>query len=297
MRKFSAVLSFLACAAGAGYSANLAIPAAPTGDGKTSFGVSYVAVSTEITNDEIPLTMNTIVGHISYAPVRYVNFGLDLGTAQVGVDGYNLAATSGGDTIRAFDGDFGWTVGGHLKLITPYLFDRVALIGAANGNFFRSSNSLKAFYGGIDVAAAAGLQIRVPNGAFSIGPQIYMILGENKGVDAAKSTYTNRNNGGIWITYDFIPDVVPFGGEHKPYASIEFTASPKIDETTDRPTLGGLSISISVGAISAGKHKAKPRYTESYLELKELEQEVADEVAGEYKLKGKGKKKCEKEKE
>lgn len=282
--KKSLVFALSLCAAAAASAANLAVPAAQVGDGRVSFGASYVAVGADITNDEIPLTIGGIIGHVSYAPVRYVNFGLDFGTARVGVDAFLPA---GADTVRAFDGDFGWSAGGHLKLATPYFWDVLSILGAANGNFFRSTNKAGAYYGGVDAAAALGIQFRIPNGALTIGPQLYLILGENKGISGDKNTYTNLHNARVWLAYDFIPDVVPFGGDHKPYVSIEFTAAPKIDENNNRPSISGFSVSLSVGAIAADRPKSKPRYTESYIELKELEQEIAEELQSEYDRKKK----------
>jgi hypothetical protein len=282
MKRFSLVLPILLCAAVAGFGANLAVPAAQVGDGRVSFGGSYVALGTEITNAEVPLSVSSIGGHISYAPISYVNLGLDFGTARVKVNGFNPTDPSEGDTTFAFNGDFGWLIGAHLKLATPYFGEFVSILGGGNVNLFRSTNRAEAFYGGIDIAAALGVQFRIPDGAISIGPQLYLLLGENKGIDGTKATYTNVNNLRLWVAYDYIPDVMPFGGEHKPYVSLEITLAPKIDKSNDRPTLGGFSVSLSVGAIAADKRKSKSKHTLSYVELKELEQEIVDELSSEY---------------
>lgn len=286
MRKIFALSLLFASAVGV-YSANLAIPAGQVGDGRVSFGASYVYVGADITDDEVPLTMNNVIAHVSYAPVRYVNFGVDLGTARVDVDAAGI--------LPAFEGNYGYSVGAHLKLATPYFGNCVSILGVANGNFFRSKNDNDAFYGGLDAAAALGIQFRIPNGAITIGPQLYLIQGENKGIDGTTADYTNVNNAKVWLTYDYIPDYLAFGGDHKPYVSIEFAASPKFDSDAGKVSISGFSVSLSVGAIGMDKTRRRPKYTQSYIELKELEQEVADELKGEYD-KGKGKKrknKCE----
>jgi hypothetical protein len=237
---FTRALPLMFCAAFASWGANLANPAAQAGPARMSFGASYYIGGADITNDTIPLMMNRVSGRASYSPVRYVNFGADVGAVMVGVEEYK--------TAPVFDGRFGWSVGGHLKLSTPYLFDRVALLALGNYNLFRSTNKFGAYYGGADAAAAAGLQIRLWDGYLSLGPQIYAIMGKNRGFDGTKGKYSNLNNMRAWIAYEYFPDDI-FGGEHKPYMSFELTVSPKI-RPSKRVPFREFSASISVGTIT-----------------------------------------------
>lgn len=233
------------CAAMASFGANLANPAAQVGDARMSFGASYFIGGADITDLEIPMMMNRVDMRISYSPIRYVNFGADFGTVQLSVDKYSV---NGRDTVPIFEGKFGWSAGGHLKLSTPYIFDYVSILALGNANVFRSTNKQKAYYGGTDITAAAGLQIRVPNGRISLGPQIYMILGDNKGVYKIKDEYSNVNNMRAWIAFDYLPEDL-LGGDHQPYLSIEFTASPKINGSKRAP-IREFSVSVSVGSIT-----------------------------------------------
>jgi len=242
---FPRLLPIMLCAAAASFGANLANPAAQVGTARMSFGASYFLGGADITNLEIPLMMNRLAVRASYSPIRYVNFGVDLGTPLVSVEKYSV---NGRDTVPVFDGEFGWSAGGNLKLSTPYMFGSVAVLALANANLFRSSNKAGAYYGGADITAAAGVQIRLPNGYISFGPQIYMIMGRNKGIYGAEGEYSNVNNMRAWIAYEYFPDDI-FGGEYKPYMSAEFTASHKIC-ASERVPVREFSLSVSFGVIT-----------------------------------------------
>jgi len=234
------------CLSGSSFGANLANPAAQIGDARIAVGASYHLGGSTITNLEIPMMMNRITGRVSYSPVRYLNIGFDLGTVQVSVDQY----PAGSDTIPVFDGNFGWSGGGYIKLTTPFLFNHVALIGLANGNFFRSQNDLKAYYGGKDGAGAVGIQVRIPKfGFISAGPHVYYIEGENRGYEGNTGNYSNINNLRGWIAVDYFPQANVFNSNQQPYLSFEFTASPKIN-TSSRVRVQEFSASITLGAIT-----------------------------------------------
>lgn len=239
------VLPLLLCAAAAAFGANLASPAAQAGTARMYFGASYFVGGADVTNLEIPLIMNRLNMRIGYAPISYVNFGADFGLPLISVERYMGAR----DSVPVFDGRFGWSGGGHLKLSSPYLFNRVAALAQGNINVFRSTNKQHAYYGGTDIAAAAGLQFRLPAGhVLSLGPQFYTIMGKNKGFDGVKGTYSNVHNMRAWIAYEYLP-VDIFGGEHKPFMSFEFTASPEINGSRRVP-VREFSVSASVGIIT-----------------------------------------------
>ena len=252
-KNFTFILSVLLCVAAASYGASIANPTAQVSDARLSIGASYFVGGSSIgggtePDDAVPMMMNRLCARVSYAPVRYVNFGLDFGTAQVSVDQY---ANGWGDTVPIFNGGFGWSAGGHLKLSTPYFGNYVGLFGLANGNLFRSTNKRKAYYGGADAVGVVGVQVRVPNFGFvSVGPQVYLIQGENRGYDSDEvGKYSNINNVRGWIALDYFPDMNGLTGEHTPYASIEFTMSPKISGSRRVP-VKEFSLSVSVGVIT-----------------------------------------------
>jgi hypothetical protein len=253
-KKIMFILSALLCVAASSFGASVANPAAQIPDARLAVGVSYFLGGSTITDKEIPMMMNRLCARVSYSPIRYVNVGFDFGTAQVSVDQYTEDAWD--DTIPVFNGDFGWSVGGHLKLSTPFFFDYVALFGLANGNFFRSTNKLNAYYGGKDGVGVVGAQIRIPNvGYVSIGPQVYLIMGDNRGYAGQKGTYSNINNIRGWLAFDYFPEMGDFSkiselaGDNKPYVSVEFTMSPKIGGSARVP-IQEFSLSVSIGVIT-----------------------------------------------
>ncbi len=225
--------------------ANLANPAAPLPEARVSLGVSYDLGGYTITNRQIPMMVNRIHGRISYSPLKYVNLGLDLGAAQVNVERY----TVGGDTVPVFEGEYGFSGGAHLKLTSPMLLNSFSFIALAQGALFYSENKTNAMYGGKDGAAVLGMQFKVPNFGFvSFGPQLYMINGENRSYTGAEGTYSNLNNIRGWLAVDFFPKVDPITN-NKPYCSLEFTASPKINSSSRVP-VQEFSISFSIGAVT-----------------------------------------------
>ncbi|MCL2218785.1 MAG: hypothetical protein FWC23_02580 [Chitinispirillia bacterium] len=243
---FALILPVLLLAAAQSAATNLANPAAQIPGARMSFGASYYLGGADITNLEIPMMINRIGGRVSYAPVPYVNFGADFGTAQVSVDQYAI----GRDIIPIFNGNLGWSVGGHLKLSTPYIANTFAVLALGHVNYFSSANKLKAYYAGTDIAAAAGLQFRIPGGGvLSFGPQLYMIEGANKGFNGEKDKYKAVNNMRAWIAFDYFPEETFIMWDQKPYVSIEFTASPKISGSRRAP-IQEFGVSISVGAIT-----------------------------------------------
>jgi hypothetical protein len=220
-----------------------------------SFGVSYYIGGADITDLEIPMMLNRVSGRISYSPIRYVNLGLDFGTVQVSVDSYS--SNNWRDTISVFEGGMGWSAGGHLKLSSPYIAEYAALLAIGSVNAFRSTNKNKAYYGGTDITAATGIQLRIPNvGHLSFGPQLYYIAGKNRGARdpitderPAAGKYSPVNNLRAWIAFDYFPEDAFIMWNQKPYVSVEFTASPKIGGSRRAP-IQEFSVSISVGAIT-----------------------------------------------
>jgi hypothetical protein len=250
------IFSVVALSAAAAFAANLANPAAQAGDARMVFGASYYLGGADITRLNIPMMMNRISARVTYSPIRYVNFGLDGGTTHISVDKFPLPGAALNpdpdvpDSARVFKGNLGWSGGAHLKLTTPYLFDYVGLVAIGHVNYFYGVNDLDARYAGTNFVAAAGLQVRIPRvGAVSLGPQFYLINGRNRSYDGVEAEYSNVNNVRAWVAFDYFPEMEQFTGNHKPYISVEFTASPKIGGSSRVP-IREFSVSVSIGAIT-----------------------------------------------
>jgi len=250
MNKTIVLIFTILTLAAATFAANLANPAAQVGDARLAFGASYYLGGADITDYKIPMMMNRIGGRVSFSPVRYANIGVDFGSAQVSVDRY-VYTIGPPDTIPLFDGNFGWFAGGHLKLSSPYIAGYVSAMVLGSVTYFRSANDHEAHYAGLDITAAGGPQIRIQNiGLFiSLGPQLYLIDGKNKGDDKVTNNYSNVNNMRAWIALDYFPKEVPLTWNYKPYVSVEFTASPKIGGSKRTP-IREFSLSFSMGATS-----------------------------------------------
>ncbi|MFP4163620.1 MAG: hypothetical protein ACLFVE_06555 [Chitinispirillaceae bacterium] len=224
---------------------NLANPATAIPEARISMGASYHLGGYTISNREIPMIMNRIHGRISYSPIKHVNFGVDLGAAQVNVDRYSV----GRDTVPVFEGGYGFSGGAHLKLTSPSIMNRFCFIALAQGGMFFSENEPGALYGGKDGAAVLGVQVRIPKfGYVSFGPHLYIINGENRSYEGNESFYSNISNVRGWIAFDYFPKTEHLT-KNKPYISVEFTASPKISSTSRVP-VQEFSLSISFGAVT-----------------------------------------------
>ena len=241
-------LSVMLLAATASF-ANIA--AVDSDDMQLAFGVSYHLNGADITNLKVPMMLNRIGGHGTYSPIRYVNVGIDAGLVLLSVDKFAASAGGASDTVPVFDGKVGLSAGGHLKLTTPYMFDYVGMTATGNANYFHSANDMKAYYAGIEIAAAIGLQVRIPDvGSVSFGPQLYLIDGKNKGYDGVKGTYSNVNNLRVWIAFDYFPEIDMFAEDQRPYLTIEFTASPEINGSKRVPVREfGLAVIVGMATL------------------------------------------------
>jgi hypothetical protein len=229
-----------------GYSSNLANPASALPAANVLFGASYNLGGYTLTNLNIPAMFNRIHGRIEYAPINYLNIGIDLGATQIDVDRY----VSSGDTIELFHGKYGFSGGAHLKLSTPAILKKtMSFFTIGQATTFSSENDDGAKYGGIDGAGVIGLQFHIPNfGYISVGPMIYLIQGDAQGSDGKNGYYSNSNNVRGWIAVDYILK----GNElskGNAYLSVEFSASPKANYSRRIP-IQEFSISVSLGYIS-----------------------------------------------
>jgi len=225
---------------------DLANPANNAPDARIAVGLSYHCGGYTITNDSVPVILNRIHARATYAPLKAVNFGIDIGTASMEVD----SLTKGSDTFRIFHGNFGLSAGAHVKLSTPsFANDFLAFVGIAQATYFSSENKYKAVYGGIDANGAAGVQLHLKNfGFITLGPQLYFIHGSNRSADGRSGTYSNISNLRGWLAIDFYPKMGALSSG-KPYISFEFSATPQTDIGGSVP-IRECSFSIAIGTIT-----------------------------------------------
>lgn len=229
---------------------NLANPAMNLPPLRLAIGASYDVGGFSITNDAVPALLNRFHGRISFSPSRFVDAGIDLGTAQMEVDSYQDT----NDTIGIFHGQYGFSAAAHVKLRSPFFAgDRLAAVGIGQAGWFSSENKAGALYSGIDGTGAVGLQYRLLDyGYITLGVKAYLIQGTNRGYldkdSDTQSKYSNNNNIQGWLAIDFLPSFRG-GVNGRPYFSFECSAGPGA-AAGDRIPLRQASISLAIGWIS-----------------------------------------------
>jgi hypothetical protein len=232
---------------------SLANPASMMPAGRIAIGASYHLGGYSITDSSIGSVMNRFHARITYSPLQYVNFGIDIGTTQMDVDSttiYSSATDSVGTHYSTFQGGYGFSFGAHLKAGTPRFFnDMVGIVGIGAVTMFSSTNEKSAKYSGWDGSGALGLQFRIPKfGYVTAGTKLYMIKGDNESYNGQKGYFWNTDNVQGWLAIDFVPT---FKGQMKgnPYFSVEMTMVPGVEFGGSVP-IRGFSLSIAVGWIS-----------------------------------------------
>ncbi|MBD3319648.1 MAG: hypothetical protein GF350_00970 [Chitinivibrionales bacterium] len=228
------------------HASTIANPAVAIPDARVSIGLSYNLGGHSITSDTVPCVLNRIDARLSYSPSMLINFGIDLGAAQMSVAG----DTSRTDTVGVFEGKFGFSGGGHLKVSTPFFFnDIAALVGIAKATYFSSENEETALYGGVDGAGVLGVQFHIPGfGYITAGPMLYVIMGENRSYDGNSGEYFNANNLRGWLSIDFFPQM-KIASTNLPYISFEIAISPEAN-FGGRAPVEEFGFSICVGTVT-----------------------------------------------
>lgn len=227
--------------------ANLADPAVILPVARVAIAGSYDLGGYTITNDSVPCIMNRFHGSLTWSPFSFLNIGIDAGASQMDVSG----DTTSKDSIGIFHGTYGVSGGAHIKIGSQFFYDDLfRVIGIGQVTYFNTKNKEGALYSGKDGAGMLGLQFHVPHfGYVSAGPQIYLILGENKSYNTVvKHTYSNINNLRGWLAIDYFPSEKGQSG-NKLFFSLEITLSPKI-AFDKRAPLQECGFSISFGSIT-----------------------------------------------
>jgi len=237
------IVALIPATAGA---SNLANPAIAIAEARAAIGLSYHLGGYTITNDSVPIILNRINARFSFAPVKWLNFGVDAGATQVEVG----ADTTPTDTFGVFHGNYGISGGAHLRASTPFFFnDIMAIVGLAQGTYFSSENKYGAVYGGLDAIGALGPQFHIKGfGYITVGPMLYYISGTNKSSEEKTGYYSNISNLRGWLAIDFFPKMGALSSG-KTYISLEVSASPLADYGTRVP-VREFSVSLAVGTIT-----------------------------------------------
>jgi hypothetical protein len=225
-------------------SANLANPTITLPEARVAVGASYHLGGYTLYNLEVPSLFNRIHGRVEYGPFKYLTLGIDLGTTKIDVD-----------TDSLFQGKFGFSGGGHLKIATPrFAKQYLSVIVIGQATIFNSVNSHSPAYAGKayagkDGTGALGLQVHIPGfGYITAGPWVYLIQGTNTSYTGQEAFYSNTDNIRGWLAIDFFPKMKEIGN-NKPYISLEVSISPKATYS-ERIPVQAFSVSISVGSVT-----------------------------------------------
>jgi hypothetical protein len=227
--------------------ANLADPTVILPEARIALAASYDLGGYTITNDSVPCLMNRIHGSLTWSPFSFLNIGIDAGASQMDVAG----DTTSRDTIGIFNGNYGFSGGLHVKLGSRFFYDGlVRIIAIGQATYFSTTNKDGAVYSGKDGVGTVGLQFHVPHFCYvSAGPQLYLIMGENKSYNSAvQHKYSNINNLRGWLAIDYFPTEKGLSS-NKLFLSIEVSVSPKV-AFDKRAPLQECGFSISFGSIT-----------------------------------------------
>jgi hypothetical protein len=225
---------------------NLGNPTVLIPTARLAFGASYDVGGYTIANDSVPCMMNRFQGHCTFAPLSFLNVGINAGASRMDV----AADTTAVDTIGIFEGNYGFSGGMNVLLGSHYFYnDLFRVIGIVKGTFFSSTNDNGAVYSGVDGGGALGLQFRIPRfGFFSLGPEIYLISGKNKSYLGKKHRYSNISNLRGWMAIDFFPKE-KITSDNKFFLSLEMAMSPQVKFNKQAP-MQEIRFSVGFGSMT-----------------------------------------------
>jgi hypothetical protein len=225
---------------------NLANPSVNAPEARIAIGASYHLGGYTLSNMAIASLWNRVHSRVEYSPFKFLSLGIELGATQIDVDQF----INGSDTVPVFHGKFGFSGGAILKLSTrAFLKDYLKITSITKASYFSSKNQYNALYKGIDGVGIIGIQFHIPRfGYITTGPLVYLIDGTNRSYTGEENYYSNLNNIRGWIAIDFFPKLKEITS-NKPYISMEFSMSPKINYSRKIP-VQEFSFSISVGSIT-----------------------------------------------
>lgn len=224
------------------WAANVSYPSAPVPSARFATGITYDYLGGYFYKapiEDLPFSMHGVNAFFTYAPVTYVNFGVDLGMRDVNIPN--------GDHDYGFNGKLGIAAGSHLKLATPYFGDVMGIIAMCRGLWFHSKDDNDSFYSGPELTGAGGLSFHVKRfGYISFGCKYFEIFGEN---GIGDGDWSNDATVGGWASFDYFPKTNV--KKYIPFISFEFAFFP-----SDNPFYGGspivrnASFAVTIGAIT-----------------------------------------------
>jgi hypothetical protein len=247
--KNSTVSGFLCClllVAASGHASNLGSPSTLIPTARLALSASYDAGGYPISNNSVPCMMNRFEGGCTFAPLSFLNLGVNAGACRVDVAG----DTSVADTVGIFNGGYGFSAGMHVVLGSGFFYnDLFRFIGIAKGTYFSSKDANEVVYKGFDAAAVVGFQFRIPRfGFISLGPELYLIEGKNKDYLGRNDDYSNTSNLRGWLSVDFFPKE-KIASDNKLFISLEAAFTPNV-EFNKRAPMQEIRLSVGVGAIT-----------------------------------------------
>lgn len=251
----------------------LSFPSTPVPTARFATGVSYDYYggymdydnnSKLFWQDDLPVSLHGINAFFTYAPITYVNFGVELGARDANINPdkkFSLAQSE-------LNGTLGFSAGAHLKFATPYFSDVFGFVAAAKGTWFYSegnSNKTEWYYidgegnmtpvnwnnNGNIVAINGGISFHVKRfGYISFGAKYLDVMGKiNLEPEIIEKTkWVNDAYIGGWLALDYFPKTRI--EKFIPFISFELGFFPN-DKPFDggRPILRNASFSVTVGAI------------------------------------------------
>jgi len=224
------------------WATSVSYPAAPVPTARFATGATYDYFGGYFYRapvSDLPFNMHGINAFFTYAPVTYVNFGVDLGMRDVNIPQ--------GNHNYDFNGKLGIAAGQHLKLATPYFGDVMGIVAMCRGLWFYSKDSHSSFYSGSQLVGSGGLSFHVQRfGYISCGIKYLEIFGENGFGDG---TWSNDATLGGWASFDYFPKTNV--KRYIPFISFEFGFFP-----SDKPFYGSgtivrnASFGVTIGAIT-----------------------------------------------
>lgn len=222
------------------WAAIVSYPAAPVPTARFATGVSYDYFGGYFYKapvEDLSFSMHGINAFFTYAPITYINLGVDLGMRDVNIP----------KDLYEFNGKLGIAAGSHLKLVTPYFGDVIGIVGIARGLWFHSGQN-ESYYSGAELTGAGGLSFHIKRfGYISFGAKYLEIFGENS---VELGTWSNDVTLGGWMSFDYFPKTNI--KKYIPFISFEFGFFPASDKPFygKSPIVRNASFGVTIGAIT-----------------------------------------------
>ena len=274
MKKIILVFLALILFASSSWAIGISFPSAPVPTARFATGATYDYYGGYMDFDKnsplfapqvLPFSMHGINAFFTYAPITYVNFGVELGARDVNTHPDSKLSLAQDE----LNGTLGLSAGAHLKLATPYFADVFALVATGKGGWFYSEgnkNDVKWYYtpngidttwvnwnnGGKFVTIGGGFSFHVKRfGYISFGAKYLDVWGGIGWVPEVlpETKWVNDAYVGGWAAFDYFPRTRI--EKFFPFISFEFGFFPNSEFFAGgRPIVRNASFSVTIGAIT-----------------------------------------------